>query len=140
MRFLNQEIKNEKDWGLLILRITFGLALFYGHGMGKLAKVFSGAEIKFLDPIGIGATPSFYLAAFADGVCALLLIVGLFTRFTTIMLIFTFIVILYQHGVIEADGFDIMELRYMYFGAFVALFFTGAGKFSLDHFLAKKPQ
>ena len=138
MNFLNKEIKHGNDLGLLILRVVFGLALFYGHGYGKLGKLFSGSEITFIDPIGIGHKLSFYLATFADAICAILLIAGLFTRFTTIMLIITFIVILYQHGIVKADGFDIMELRYLYFGAFVALFFTGSGKFSLDYYLFRK--
>ncbi|MCZ2100225.1 MAG: DoxX family protein [Chitinophagales bacterium] len=138
MKFIFGEIKNGNDWGILIIRVIFGLALFYGHGYGKLVKLFSGAEIKFLDPIGLGMKLSFYLATFADAICAIFLILGLFTRFTTIALIFTFLVILYQHGIVEADGFDIMELRYLYFGGFVALMFTGAGKYSLDHYLATK--
>ena len=66
--------------GLLILRLVLGLVLIYGHGFEKMAVVLSGQEIQFMDPIGIGASTSYYMAAFAEGVCAILLILGLFSR------------------------------------------------------------
>lgn len=137
MEFLTKDWKNSKDVGLLILRVVFGIVLIYGHGFDKIAAIFSGEEIQFMDPIGIGAILSFYLAAFAEFICALFLIMGLFSRIATLILVINFIVIFIFHAFIVGDDFSILELRYLYLFTFIALFFTGPGKFSLDYSLFK---
>src|SRR5699024_10425097 len=78
MSVFTKNWKLSKDIGLLILRLVFGFVLIYGHGFEKLITIFNGDEIQFANPIGIGATLSFYLAAFAEGICTILLILGLF--------------------------------------------------------------
>lgn len=123
------------DIGLLILRLVFGLVLIYGHGFDKLAVIFSGQEIQFMDPIGIGANTSFYMAAFAEGICAGLLILGLFSRIATLILSVNFIVVFIFHAFMLGDGFAILELRFFYLFTFIALTFTGPGKLSLDYLL-----
>lgn len=136
--FLAGDSKPGKDFGIFILRVAFGLVLIYGHGFGKLVKVFSGQEIQFGDPIGLGTELSFYLVAFAEGVCTILLIIGLFTRYAAMILTFNFCVILLVHAVFNKDGFDNLELIFLYLSAFIAIIFTGPGKFSLDYSLFKK--
>lgn len=134
MNLLTKEWRQGKDIGILIIRILFGFILFYGHGLNKLIVLFAGQEIKFLDPIGIGVIPSFYLVAFAEGICALLLIVGLFTRLSSIVLIINFMVILYFH---KEDEFNALEPIYFYLFTYIALLFIGAGKYALDNYLFK---
>ena len=90
---LNKDWKAGKEFSILILRLVAGFVLLYGHGFGKLSTIFTGQEIKFFDPIGIGANLSFYLAAFAEGICAILLMLGLFTRYAAIVLAINFLVI-----------------------------------------------
>jgi len=121
--------------GLLVLRLVFGLVLLYGHGFEKMSVIFSGQEIHFRDPIGLGATASYYMAAFAEGICAILLILGLFSRVATLILSINFIVIFILHAFVVGDGFDILELRFFYLFSFVALTLTGPGRYSLDHLL-----
>lgn len=121
--------------GLLIIRLVFGFVLLYGHGFEKLSTVLSGQEIQFMDPIGIGAGLSYHLAAFAEGVCAILLIFGLFSRIATLILSINFLVIFIYHAFMAADGFAILELRILYLLSFIALTLTGPGRFSLDHLL-----
>lgn len=135
--FLFKDCKNGNDWGLLIFRLVLGLALLYGHGFDKLTTIFSGQEIQFMDPIGIGASLSFYMAAFAEGICSILLILGLFSRFASLILTVNFIVIFIFHAFIAKDGFGVLELRFLYLLPFVALTITGAGKLSLDYSLFK---
>ncbi|HTO16485.1 MAG TPA: DoxX family protein [Edaphocola sp.] len=118
-----------KDAGLLVFRIAIAVFLLYGHGFGKLSTIFSGQEIQFMDPIGIGPKLSFYLAAFAEGICAILLILGLFTRFAAFVIVINFLVIVNFH---KADGFEILESRLLYHFGFIALVLAGAGKYSLD--------
>lgn len=126
------------DFGLLIIRIVFGFVLLYGHGWEKLSVIFSGQEIQFMDPIGIGPKLSFYLAAFAEGICSILLILGIFSRFAATVLTLNFIVILFFHAFLAKDGFEILEMRYLYLAVFLALIFTGAGRYSIDFATARK--
>lgn len=133
LKFLTWNWKTGRNTGLLILRLVFGLVLLYGHGFEKLVVIFSGQEIQFMDPIGIGANTSFYMAAFAEGICAILLILGLFSRIATLILSINFIVIFVFHAFIIGDGFAILELRFFYLFAFIALTLTGPGKWSLDY-------
>lgn len=135
LNLLVRDWKTGHDTGLLILRLVFGLVLLYGHGFEKLSVVLSGQEIKFMDPIGIGASTSYHLAAFAEGVCAILLILGLFSRAATLILSVNFIVIFIFHAFIVGDGFSILELRFLYLFSFIALTLTGPGRFSLDYLL-----
>ena len=126
------------DTGLLILRLVFGLVLIYGHGFEKMSVVLSGQEIQFMDPIGIGASTSYYMAAFAEGVCAILLILGLFSRIATLILSINFLVIFIFHAFMIGDGFDVLELRFFYLFSFIALTLTGPGNFSLDYLLFRR--
>lgn len=126
------------DFGLLLIRVVFALLLFYGHGLEKLGVVFGGHDIQFGDPIGLGMTTSFYLAAFAEGICTLFLILGLFSRYATIILTINFLVILYYHISLAGDHFAILESRFMYAAVFAGLIFTGPGGFSLDAVLGKR--
>lgn len=121
--------------GLLIFRLVFGIVLLYGHGFEKMYVILSGREIQFMDPIGFGATTSYYMAALAEGVCAILLILGLFSRIATLILSINFLVIFIFHAFMIGDGFDILELRFFYLFCFIALTLTGPGKLSLDYLL-----
>ncbi len=138
MNFCTKNCKNGNDIGLLILRLVFAIVLLYGHGFEKLGVIFSGQEIQFMNPIGIGAKLSFYLASFAEGICAILLLLGLFTRFSALVLTLNFIVIFIFHAFMVGDGFPILEPRFFYLFSFIALIFTGGGKFSLDYLLLRR--
>jgi putative oxidoreductase len=138
MKIKNYLVKDSKGGsalGLFILRVTAGLVLLYGHGFDKLSTIFSGQEIKFMDPIGFGATTSFYLAAFAEGICAIFLVLGLFSRLASLILSINFLVVFIVHAYIIGDGFQILELRFFYLATFIALTLTGPGKISLDYLL-----
>lgn len=140
MSCLIKENQTERDFGLLILRLVFGMVLIYGHGFEKLFVIFSGQEIQFMNPIGIGANTSFHLAAFAEGICAILLILGLLSRVASLVLTINFIVIFIFHAFIVGDGFEVLELRFFYLFTFIALTFTGPGRYSLDYLLFRNKE
>lgn len=124
------------DFGLLVLRVSVGLMMAFSHGLGKVQKFFAGGEIKFPDPIGIGASASLFMAGFTEFFLSLLLVVGLATRLVTIPLAFTMIVAAFiVHG---ADPFAKKEFALLYLFPYIALFFTGPGKYSLDSVFCKK--
>ncbi len=86
--------------------------------------------MQFGDPIGVGQATSLHLSAFAEFVCAILIILGLLTRLATIPLIINMAVAcLIVHG---ADDFGTKELSLLYLGIFLTIFFTGPGRYSLD--------
>ncbi|MBS1745980.1 MAG: DoxX family protein [Bacteroidetes bacterium] len=135
--YLTKDWKNGNDIGLFLLRVSAGFALLYGHGFQKLSVILTGQEINFMDPIGIGAIPSYYLAGFAEGICAILLIAGLLSRFASSVLSINFIVVIIFH-LMSGHGFDVMELPIFYLVSFLTLTLTGPGKLSLDYRWFKK--
>ena len=110
--------------------------MFLGHGLGKFQKLISGAEIKFLDPFGLGATTSFSLAVFSEFFASALLIFGLFTRFSTLSLIITMAVAAFiAHS---DDPFGTKEKSLLFLVSYILLFLTGPGKYSLQTLINKK--
>lgn len=65
--------------GLLILRVVAGLSLFLKHGREKLMG-YSTMVQHFPNPIHIGAHASLAYALLSDGICSVLVVVGLATR------------------------------------------------------------
>ncbi len=124
------------DIGLLLLRVTLGLAMLLAHGIGKWHKLFGADEIQFRDPFGIGAVSSLSLAVFAEVICALFLIFGLLTRWSLIPLIITMLVAVFSVHI--NDDFGTMEKAIIYGIGFLTLFLTGPGAYSFDAFLNKK--
>ena len=120
--------------GLFILRVLVGITMLT-HGLAKLMS-FPELSSTFPDPIGLGSTLSLVMIICAEVGCSILLIVGAFTRLATIPLIFSMlVVILIVHG---NDPFQVKELPLLYLGIYIFLFFTGAGRISLDSILLKK--
>ncbi|WP_065218658.1 MULTISPECIES: DoxX family protein [Butyricimonas] len=120
--------------GLLFLRVLVGITMLT-HGLAKLTS-FSELSSTFPDPIGLGGTLSLVMIICAEVGCSIFLIVGAFTRLATIPLIFSMlVVILIVHG---NDPFQVKELPLLYLGVYIFLFFTGAGRISLDSILLKK--
>ena len=120
--------------GLLVLRVLVGITMLT-HGLAKLTS-FSELSSTFPDPIGLGSTLSLVMIICAEVGCSIFLIVGAFTRLATIPLIFSMLVVLLiVHG---NDPFQVKELPLLYLGVYIFLFFTGAGRISLDSILLKK--
>ncbi|MGB5499134.1 MAG: DoxX family protein [Maribacter sp.] len=114
--------------GLVFLRIV-PAAMLLTHGIPKFQKLISGT-FEFGDPIGIGTTPSLFLAVIGEFVCPILIIIGFKTRWMAIppaitMLVAGFIV----HA---ADPFATKEKAFLFLTFFIAIIFLGPGKFSVD--------
>lgn len=124
-----------KDMGLLALRLTFGATMLLSHGWGKLAN-YSSLMSKFPDPLHIGNSLSLGLTIGAEVICALMVALGLFTRWVSIPLIITMAVAFFLvHG---GDPFAKKEMAFIYMGAFIATGLLGSGRFSLDHLIRKR--
>ncbi|QDV06276.1 DoxX [Planctomycetes bacterium Poly30] len=114
--------------GLLLLRLAAG-GMMMSHGIPKLAK-FSELKGSFPDPLGIGHLLSLVSAIGCEVGCGLLVVLGLGTRIATLPVVFTMGVAAFiVHG---SDPWAKKELAVLYGLVFLAFFFTGAGRFSID--------
>jgi putative oxidoreductase len=121
--------------GLLVLRLGAGGLLFGAHGWAKLMNIAERAP-KFSDPIGLGPQASFGLVVFAEVLCTGSVMVGLLTRISTVpILIFLGVAAFIQHA---HDPWMKRELPLLFAVPFLALLFTGAGRFSLDALIRPK--
>lgn len=118
------------DLALLLLRLIFGGLMIANHGWGKLMKFFADEPLKFGDPLGIGVPASLGLATFAEVGCAVLVILGLFTRWAVIPLIITMFVAAFV--VKFEEGLKSMEMAMLYLAVFAAIGLAGPGWYSVD--------
>ena len=116
------------DVGLALLRILPSIFLLT-HGIPKFQKLISG-NFEFGDPIGIGSTPSLFLAVIGEFLCPILLILGYKTRLVAIppaivMLVAAFVV----HS---ADPFGVKEKALLFLSFFIIIMLLGPGRYSID--------
>jgi putative oxidoreductase len=124
--------------GLLALRLWFGLGLLWIHGSDKLIHM--GATIDGFKGMGF---PSYLAvcAILAESIGALLIAIGLATRWAALALAINMFVAFSQvhHFALDpkspppGSG----EMAFLYLGIFGVLVFTGAGRFSVDAQLSK---
>ena len=115
------------DFGLLLMRLGFSVGMMT-HGYGKFLKVIQG-NFEFGDPIGIGPTFSLILAAIGEFIAPILIILGWKTRLASIFPTLTMLVAFaIAH---DGDPFSRKEKAFVYLIAFLTLYFTGPGKYSL---------
>ncbi|HEX5153358.1 MAG TPA: DoxX family protein [Parafilimonas sp.] len=122
------------NFSMLLLRIVFGLLIIINHGYFKLEN-FSTMQSKFYNFLGLGMKTSLVLCIFAEVLCALFVVLGLFTRFATIPLVITMLVAIF--GANADKPLLESELALLYLGAFTTLLFCGPGKISVDGMINK---
>ena len=138
---LNFLFKSKPDYinfGLLFYRLVLGISMFY-HGYLKyvsgeqgLYKV--GAMLSALGvPSGLEVILG-TIASYAEMVGGILIIVGLFTRIGTLLVVGTLAVATILN--LNGNFFSWDYPSQMAFGA-IMLFFAGAGRYSLDKALFK---
>lgn len=123
------------DAGLLLLRVVTGLLMSTQHGWRKLIS-FPEKAATWADPIGLGSAPSLALATFAEFLCAALVVVGLATRATAVPVAFTMAV---AAGIVHWDDpFAKKEFALLFLVPFLTLALTGAGRYSVDGWMARR--
>jgi len=123
--------------GLLALRLFFGLTMLLHHGLDKL-NTFNDKAPHFPDPLGVGHSTSLAMTVFAEVVAAILLAIGLWTRFAALVLAFEMGVAFIMVHKMAFSGQMPGEMAFVYFGAFLTLLLAGPGKFSMDRALFGK--
>jgi putative oxidoreductase len=126
------------SFALLVLRLWLGFGMLFIHGLDKLNN-FNKYATMFPDPIGIGVKPGLALVTFAETVGALLLALGLLTRFGAITLVIDLTVaFLMVHKMAVGTAAHSGELAFIYLAGYVTLLIAGPGKFSIDKALFGK--
>lgn len=123
--------------GLFVLRVWLGSSMLLNHGLGKLQK-FESLRGDFPDPLGVGHVASLAMAIFAEFLCSLLLVLGLFTRFAALVLSVTMGVAFFMVHRTALSGAQSGELAFIYLAGFLALLVAGPGRFSIDQKIAGK--
>lgn len=125
-----------RDTGLLFLRAAVGLYMAFGHGLGKItAGAGRWAELGgTMELIGISFLPTFwgFMAAFAEFVCALLVVAGFLTRPALLLLVINMGMAANMH---IQTGNGSPEMALLYGIVFLALIFVGPGKYSVDEMM-----
>jgi putative oxidoreductase len=128
------------DLGLLIIRLIIGILMaFYGweklsHFTEMAASEFWNKNVSFL---GLKGKIPLALTIFAELVCSITLIFGLFTRasllFLSFCMAYIFLVVFPFSIVSKGDNGYSFNDAFVYFLIYTGLFFTGPGKYSLDY-------
>ena len=118
---------------MLLIRLSFGLMMMY-KGYNKMVH-FAEIKAQFIDFLGLGATFSLALVIFAEFFCSLFLILGLFTRLSTVPLIITMSVALFK--VHQTDIFGKGEAAALFLAAYLLILMLGPGKVSVDGMTGK---
>ncbi len=129
-------LPKSSDLALLLLRVGFGGYMLIFHGWGKLLG-WSKLSGGFPDPLGVSSPVSLSLTILAEVLAAALLILGLYTRLSAFLLTITMGVAFFiVHGgrfAGEGNG----EMAFLYGLGFLALIFTGGGRFAIDRKLGQ---
>ena len=116
--------------GLLVLRAA-ALSLFLKHGLEKLTG-YSTMVQHFPDPIHIGAHAGLAFALLSDGICSVLVMIGLATRPAAAVILINVLTafFLVHHAAYFSNAH--VELVALYIIIFATLLVTGPGRFSVD--------
>lgn len=136
MNSLNTANSNSvvKDIVLLAVRVFIGFAML-SHGFPKLQMLIEG-KTDFYNFLGMGPQITLVLTVFAEFVCSILLILGLFSRIALGFLIFTMTIAGFVIHLNEP--FERQEMSLVYLSIYLMLMVFGVDKFSVDHLIEKR--
>ncbi len=120
--------------GSALLRIFAGIAMAFGHGLGKLPP--GDGLIGGAARMGFPAPELFaWAAALSEFAGGILLAIGLLTRLSSFFIAMTMLVALI--GVHGSDPFAAQEKALLYLFIAIAFMIKGSGDWSVDSYLRK---
>lgn len=133
--FSTKITERKTNLALLVFRILLSVSLFNTHGLKKI-RDFEGTLEHIPDSFGFGSEFSAYMAVFANVICPVFIIFGLFTRAAILPIVgITLSGFFIVHA---ADPWAVRDIPLMYSLSFLLLLYLGPGKYSLDVKLFKK--
>lgn len=134
-------LENNKDLGILALRLGIGCAFAFIFGMMKIK---AGPEMwtmigQAMGNFGIKFYPTFwgFMATMSEFGGGILLVLGLFVRPAAFFMAFTMIVATSTHLKMQDQWYNVIQPVEM-LAVFICLIFLGAGKYSLDYLFFKR--
>lgn len=127
--------------GLALLRVWTGAVLFLRHGWEKNPAHWAQFRAHFPNPTGIGSHPSFLIAFVSDFVCAILLMIGLGTRWAALYClcnVFVAWAFVHRFAFFEKGPGEHGEIMVLYIGALLTIMIAGPGVPSVDRLLMRK--
>lgn len=128
-------VPSSVDAGLLAVRVIAFASLFLKHGYEKIFS-FSRMAPTFSDPVHLGPTTSLVFAMLSDGICSLLIVFGLATRWAcaySFIIIFVAWAFRYHFLFFGArETGDHGELIVLYLACLIGIFIAGPGRYSID--------
>jgi len=120
---------------LLFFRIAISFELIYAHGLKKIGIGTALAEVV-PNPLGMPEALNQAFATAANLIMPIFIILGLMTRIATLPIL---AVTLTGYFVLHFnDPILVKDVPLVYSLCFLLIFFTGAGKYSLDHYIIDK--
>ena len=132
--FFQKRLVAYPDVAALVLRLGFGFMMSVNHGYVKLMH-FHEWKTDFTTFMGLDGSLSLALAIFAELVCSILLVLGLFTRLALLPLLIAMAVIFQSHN------WDVLgegELATSFLIGYLAILAIGPGRYSLDWLIDKR--
>lgn len=120
------------DLGLLVLRAWLGTTMVVAHGKDKLMN--PSGPLAFFQSLGFPPAIG-WGAIIAESLFAVLLVLGLATRWAAAFLTVTMAVAFFvaHKGLIDPKlPKESGELAFIYLAGFLAIFLAGPGRFSVD--------
>ena len=129
-----------KNLGLLFLRLLIGVLMaLIGyekliHFSEMAASDFWAKNVSFL---GMTGTVPLALTVFAEFFCSIFLILGVFTKFSSLILMFCmgyiFTVVFPSAPIVSGEHGLEFNSAFTYFAIYFVLLLTGPGKYSIDY-------
>jgi len=127
-------MKNYSDFGLLVLRLSAGLFMAFGHGLGKMPP--SDGLIQNADKLGFPLPVLFaWMAGLSEFLGGILIAMGLFTRPAAFFWICTMATAAFLRHADDPFGTKEKALLYLCIG--ICLLLTGGGKYGLGKMIFK---
>ncbi|WP_342706108.1 DoxX family protein [Burkholderia arboris] len=127
--------RHATDLGLLFLRVTASVLLIVVHGLPKVVHYTAEAAV-IEDPFHLGRTLSILFAIFAEVVCPVFMIVGVWSRLAALpVMIITVVALAFVHPDWSLrDG----QFAWMLLILFGTIAIAGAGRYTLPGLLLRR--
>lgn len=122
------------DLAILLLRLVFG-GMFVTFGYMKIES-YDAILPMFEGYLGMSPKLSFQMVIFAEFFCAILVVLGLFTRLAVIPIFITMVVAFFVAHANDPFAMSNSSFSYMLFS--IVVFVAGSGRYSVDALLFKK--
>ncbi len=125
---------NAFNFAMLLQRVVMGLILLMAHGVPKITN-FSALSRSFFDPFGIGHRNTLLLSIFAEVFCAMLLVLGLFTRLAALIIVLDLSVAVFMYH--RGQPLHNAELGIVCLTGIFSILLLGPGRVSVDGMMGK---